>query len=280
MACVENRKERRKKGTALAFLIIGLIAVAGISLIGISAKYVFQKSENKETASSQFYFTSDLLSEAGKTYTLNANTTELTIELYNKADDLRWADNNIAYSYTVSYTEDTSGNADAGQTGGTSAWSNGNGTLLHNASTSTTGTIQLTGLQSGTYTVTATATSPFTKTLTGKFVIPAQDTGVEYKVDDTNPSPYAVLTVWTKDYSGEVTVSWPERVFPDQTQEAFESRTDLTSDGETYSAGYVTVKMEKNSSYTWRFFKKDISEDYSGDSSNSSGTQIKAEKTN
>lgn len=244
----KHHKKKRKK-QSLRVLLLTAVVVWLLGVGGLSAKYVYQQSQLNKVTAGEFYFTSDLLSTGGKEYTLSADTTSINITLRNYEDELRWADSDISYTYTVK-----KGDTDV---------KSGRGTLSHKSTEKSEDTIPLSDLTAGTYTVTAQAYSPFKETLKGTFVIPAEDKNISYSVSDSSGSAYALLTISTKGYSGKASISWPEDLIPDSTQEALKNV--KSYDNNTYTAGNVSVKLEKFSSYTYRFFKSDISHTYTKD---------------
>lgn len=244
-------KKKRPVIMAVAFVLIATLAV-------VFAKYVFQETDTKEIGSSEIYFTSDFLSKNGQTYTLAAGTTSITIELRNYEDSLRWSEKDIAYSYT------------AKKRGTDSIVKEGSGMITRTSDNGSAVTVTIDGLETGTYDVSATATAPFTETLKGTFTIPAERDGISYSVSDSEGSSYVLLTVAAERYSGNVEISWPQGVIPDSTQDAFAKIT--TWQNNNYAAGKLSVTVDPYSSYTYRFFKKDVTKDYS------SSQEIKAVK--
>ena len=218
-----------------------LVAAGGIS--SYAAKYVHQETKDAQTTSQAFYFTSDLLTSDGKkSYELPVGTTSITFELRNYADELRsTSESAIAYTYDVSK-------------GGASV-KNGLGSIVAGSQQKTAVTVS--DLSAGTYTVTATSASPYAETLSATFTIAEADASVTPTVADSAGSAYATLTVSTRDYEGSVTVSWPAgEVIPDTTQPMLANA--KTSDSS------LTFQADSFSSYTFRFFKTNISKDYSG----------------
>lgn len=222
--------------------IIGLITAAILGTIAIQV-YSRYSDTQKDAANAQavdFYFTSDLLSEEGKSYSLMPETTDLSIELRNYADALKWTSTDISYNYTV--TKD-----------GVQVTS-GNGVIPHEELSSTTRTIKLTDLSAGTYEITAKTTEPFIETLTGSFTILEESTGVHYKIDDATNSPTAILTIWTDNYNGDVTVKHSDSAIPDSTQKEFENIIPTYPNG-----GTTPLHVRSYCSYSLRFFKTDNS---------------------
>lgn len=248
MAHKRIKGDRRKRLASIGFLLAGVIAISGMFAGGV-AKYAHKESNEEKGDSEQFYFTSDYLTEEGTTYTLSADTNDLEIELRNYEDVLRWADSEIAYSYTV--TKD-----------GTEV-SEGNGTITKRSDAGNKEAITIEKMSAGTYQVEVTATSPYTKTLKGTFTIPEENDEIDYTVSDSDGSPYVLLTISSTTYEGNVTIGWSEGLIPDNTQTEFEKVTTLIENTETYQAGNVNVAVTKNSSYTYRFFKTNTGKIYS-----------------
>lgn len=245
--------KKKRKGAGAALFALGA-AVLLSAFAGLSARYVSRRTSVSTASANRFYFTSDLLDKTGAAYTLSPETSELTIELRNYGDELRWSGMDISYSYSV-------------KKAGTEV-ENGTGVIQKRADAGSASRITLTNLSSGTYEVTAVSESPFSDILTGTFTIPESGSEIHYQVSDSVGSAQALLTVYTDNYSGNVIVYWPENVIPDSTQEAFAGVQEWN--GSTYGSGSVTVTVAPYSSYTYRFIKTDSSVDYSG------GTAIKA----
>ena len=242
-----NKRDNRVIAVVL-LVAAALVAVGGIS--SYAAKYAHQATDGRDLSSPAFYFTSDVLTEDGsKTYDLPVGTTSISFELRNYADDLRWCDTNIDYEYKVAAPDGTQ-------------FASGAGVITRDASKGVAVPISATGLtQPGTYTVTATSTKPFSQRLSAKFTIAAANTDLNVSLADNNDSATATLTVSTQDYEGNVKVSWPAGVVPDQTQAEFDRVSTGDSSG-NYSAGTVTIVAKKFSTYTFRFFKTDPSQKF------------------
>lgn len=242
-----NKRDNRVIAVVL-LVAAALVAVGGIS--SYAAKYAHQATDGRELSSPAFYFTSDVLTEDGsKTYDLPVGTTSISFELRNYADNLRWCDTNIDYEYKVAAPDGTQ-------------FASGAGVITRDASKGVAVPISATGLtQPGTYTVTATSTKPFSQQLSAKFTISAANTDLNVSLADNNDSATATLTVSTQDYEGNVKVSWPADVVPDQTQAEFDRVSTGDSSG-NYSTGTVTIAAKKFSTYTFRFFKTDPSKKF------------------
>ena len=240
---VQKYPEDKRKIAVVLLVAAVIVAVGGVS--SYMAKYVHQETDEQGATSEEFYFTSDLLTSDGKkTYELPVGTTSIMFELRNYADDLRsTTQSDIAYNCEVTKDDGTS----------TGALTGGNGSIARGSRKSVTVTVN--DLSAGTYTVKAKSSSPYAQTLSAKFTIASESADLDTKVEDSSGSAYVRLIVSTKEYEGNVTVSWPAGVIPDQTQDEFK---DVSGSG----GGGITKVVGKYSSYAFRFFKTDASRDY------------------
>lgn len=236
-----NWIKKQNKKSYLWILLVGIV-IGSCFFGGYYAKYAHKESMDKDVKSERFYFTSNYLTENGKKYTLSSGTKQVDIELYNYADNKRISDSTISYKYTVN-----GGDENQGSIVGKNKFSS---------------TIELTNLSQGTYEVVVQATSPYTKTLKGTFEIPEEEDSITYSVDDSQGSPYVILTVSTNDYEGNIQISWPDGVIPDTTQEEFENVD--TWKNNKYESGTKSIPVSKKySSYTFQFLKTDTTKSYS-----------------
>ena len=162
--------------------------------------------------------------------------TELTFSLQNFADELRQSDDDIHYTVTVESTTAPASPA-----------------LLSPASGTLTGKAQqqvevtLSNLQSGhTYVVTARGDAGFVQILRATFTVLPKEPAL-YQYTDAGNEAYVLLTVWTENLSGNVTVDFPEGLIPDN------SWPDMA--GILTSAGEFTQSFATDSSRVYRFIK-------------------------
>lgn len=207
-------------------LLLFLTAVLLISLIGgVAAKYLVTTQKDGVVSSAAFYFESNLLSEEGKTYTLNAGTESVSFQVRNYADELRISETEIAYTVTASGC----------------TVENGSGTLSGDEKDGET--VVLKGLTNGgTYVVEVKGTGGYSKTLTATFVVRSVDTGF-YKYLEKDGQSVA-LTVWLINRAGTVQITLPEGLLPDRRDPALEGVT-----GNTF-----TVELGSNHSVRYLFF--------------------------
>lgn len=228
----KNPKKRVLSVFSTCMLAVLVLAVGLTAFVW--AKYTSQQEKDTVVAAKAFYFESDLLSETNPTYTLTPGTKTISFRLKNHADDLRYSDVNISYEVTATARTTKTGSLTGGNKSSTE--------------------VKLENLTAGTYTVTARAVSPYTKTLKATFVIPAADNDISYSVSDAAGSPVLRLTVRSGDYSGKVNITWPAGISPDNTDPLLKSAVNVSS---------VSIDFTNDSEYTFVFFKNTPSKVYS-----------------
>ena len=236
-----HRFERKRKPRTVYLWVLILILLAS-TVWGVSAKYVRQQEEEQLVQAKMFYFTSDLLKEGGASYTLNPGTTKVEFTLNNFADDLRFSEDPIQYTYTINGTESTEAQLNE---------------------TNKTDTIEFNVQAGGTYEVSATGIAGYAKTLSATFkVLKAPANIYKHLAPDTSGDHFVLLTVWTEDVSGDVTVSFPDGLIPDETDPKLQGIVNYSGGG---YGGKTTasIEMKENNSMTFRFFKEDPTTVYS-----------------
>lgn len=237
------------KEKAFFFSCIGILLVI-IAILGIRsliAKYQDKESKTDAVQTEEFYFTSNCLSENGETITLAADTSQINIELRNYADDLRYSPKTIQYTYDVKKENDAQSIAE--------------GTGEITGGEKNTSNLAINNLENGTtYKVTVTSTDPFHSVLKGTFKIVEKNTEIHYAVTDTAGSAYVLVQVDVEAYDGKAKLEWPEGIIPDSTDSTFSGIT--TWENNKYSSGNVKVSLKPYSSYTYRFFKENVSKLY------------------
>ena len=225
-----NAVKRNKR----LYLIVGVLFVAVLLTVGgLYAKYIYQKDALGSATSPEFYFESDKLTVGGTAHTVNAGTSSLSIQLKNYADALRFSDDDIAYTVTVMPS--------VGIT-----VTNGSGTLNGDACNDIW--VTLSGLENGkSYTVEAVGTAGFKQKLTATITVKDADEVLYKNINAPTDSAFVLLTVWTGNLQGDVTIAYPDGLIPDNTDPLMAT---LITGPSTFSLPY-----EKNSSHVFRFFK-------------------------
>lgn len=238
MGKYENKQKRPFGKLPILLLLVLLIAVLAVWQVpGLVARYTQEQSSQALLKAKEFYFTSDLLQPGGASYTLNPGTQSISFILRNHADTLRFSEVNV--SYTVNVT----GNATLDSTSG----------ILSGTGNQSTKTVTLSGLKSGeSYTVTATGTGGYSQTISATFTVAGQGSGVFKHTAES--AEYILLTLWTEDTSGDVSITLPDHLIPDSTDSRLAGIQNFANgsySGGTFSAG----SLSGFESHTYRFFK-------------------------
>lgn len=245
MARRRHKYERAPKfrGAAYIWLLISILISA--SVWGVSARYIQQREQALLAQAKMFYFTSNLLAEEADTkYILNPGTTSVEIVLKNHIDSLRISEDDIQYNIYVDDIKKDETELLAG------------GTPLEEKFILT--------VESGkTYTVRAEGNAGYTKNLYATFEV-LETPKHFYKHVDAQDKNVVLLTVWTEDVSGDVTVQFPAGLIPDNTDSKLAGTGNLS--GNSYGAGETDAfELHEYESVTYRFFKDSPGMNYTAD---------------
>lgn len=235
-----------KKGKKIALLkyIVLLILISLLFLEISYSKYVDEKKQETVYRGTDFYLESSMLQNSITVpiYTYEKGINTITVDLNNYIDELRFSE--VSINYEVSIT-DTNGNAVTDKNDKPIMEKTGTLSKLSKK----TENITFDNLKSGTYVVTAKSLGPYSKTIKANFIITENDNSIEYTVNDSVDSNILQLTVSTKDYNGNIKISWPEGLLPNSTDPK------LAGINTGSSAGNVIISFNANSEYTFQFFK-------------------------
>lgn len=232
-----------KKMKYILTIIIIVIVLSGIT-VPILGKYLLEKSGQLGIQADDFYFTSDLLEEPSTNntfpeYTLGKGIDTISFKLNNYEDSLRFTKTDIKYNITVTNSLDVK----VYETTGT----------ITTGSEKNSVSINIPSLETGTYIVVVNSTSPYSKTLKGKFIIQELDNEISYTVSDGVGSTVVMLTISVNDYSGPINIKWPTGVSPDNSDPLLSGAIDCDN---------YTVNFNSYSEYTFVFFKTDSNQVY------------------
>jgi hypothetical protein len=239
----------KQKKVFICFSVLAVVCLLGLAFLiqQTYAKYVLTKKSDGIVVASEFYFESDLLYDEadGYTpdYTINSGST-FAFTLKNYPDDLRYNEDEI--NFTVAVTpEVTTDNSKIEIKIGDKV--SDTGSITGGGKNDVTVTVS--GLEDNiTYTIEVVGKTAYTKTLCAN-VTPYSGGAKVYKNIDLTNTQYILLTVWTKEYEGNIVVTYPAGLIPDNTYATMSNWTTATLS--------YTVEVEKYSSYTFRFFKSD-----------------------
>ncbi|MBR4061854.1 MAG: hypothetical protein IKK01_02190 [Clostridia bacterium] len=243
----KSTKKNNGINRALIYAITALVVFSTLAVVGIYAKYTVGENAKGHVSAAEFYFTSDILENTPKTYTLNPGETSISFEVRNYEDILRWADNDITFDIGITNTK-------TGSLEGVKIMVNGEeatqGKLTHSNENATSATVTITGLENGeTYTITATGSAGYVSTLSANIVVKPDENNIYYHVSPDPQGNYILLTVWTENIKGNVSVTFPGGLIPDGSDPVLYKKdigTSFTDD--------QNFKDETYSSHVYRFF--------------------------
>ena len=229
------------KKKIIAAVSAALLLISILCIVPSFAKYTTEQGEQSEINSTEFYFTSDYLSE-GVIPEYKIYGDSVSFKISNYIDSLRVNESDI--EYTVS--------TDAG------ALSSSGGTLTGGTDVSNTITLTYNREEAEKeITVTVRSSSPYVKELKAKFIF-AEST-LRYEIIDSAGSYYAELYIHTANEEKTVNLSWDkEKILIDETNDYVFGKLNRDKNAAPISiAAYTTVKIV--------FFKNDITKNYSCD---------------
>lgn len=233
-------KYMRKRRT---FFPTGSLLIAVCFFIAISsvltAKYLSERKHDNAAEALVFYFESDHLTAAGSSseaYVLKEGVYTISFDIRNYPDELRYAQTDIRYTVTLTKDGEQVGTQSGSLAGGGQSKDN----------------IQFEVEEAGTYVATAKATAPYVKTLQASFTVKPASKTFSYSVSDNAGSPFLKVEVTSQNYAGDVVISYPAGVLPDNTDPL------LAGAG----SGACTVALKPHGSYTFLFFKSNPSASY------------------
>ncbi len=292
----EHKRNRRPGQIAAAACLL----VVCVLFAGAYAKYVHNwVSKGGQVRAENFYFTTSLtgdttmLPQNDDTVNFNADSTsgnwhlyggtahDLSIDVQNFYDELRFTDKEIEYTATLAAAVDgkTVENHATLSLGTTAGATTVTGTLAGGEANHNTLTLNVPAYNGWAYaddtivTLTIRSTAPYTKTFTLNFHLHPTDTSLRYRVEDTSGSPYTqliimsnVMTADGKEAYVQPYIIWPDTLDIDNTN----NLTFRTENGSRFvqQDGMVTRDMQISQAFaTGRseaivFFKQDPNANY------------------
>lgn len=289
------QKQNRRKSQILILLAILLCSISFVIVFG---RYITNSINNFFVRSKEFYFFSDKLSENLDIFQIEnwsgVDDYTITVNMNSRKNNLEVASYDIGYKIT--YTCSDNAICQLSKTSG--IISSDDNTDFFNL-TITPNTQLQTGDKVVVY-IEATSNTDYVKTLRGKFTLVVGQEDLTYQITDQSNSPYAELSITNtltyyvvkeafgtyeagykidfdtylalteeqqaKCYSSIVKVTFdPKDVLIDNTSESYQNALSTTTemiDGKEY-INSITLPIEAISSTNIRFYKVDISKDYS-----------------
>lgn len=267
-----KRKLNKKK------LIICIIVLITLITLPAFGRYVYDGARDLYLKSQNFSFSSNLLTNSGKTYRYSnwsgVDNYELDLQLYSYENELSlftYEDDGLEYTLTCSVAtidDKVVATAHIGSATGiaTSESYIPNLTNVKDVKIYLKPTENLKEGDTVRVTVTAKTESPYKKEISATFNIKVKGQNVSYSIEDSATSIYATLKlINTKSTQNEITLTFdPSLVLIDTTDDCYVNRISQTSrtiSGVKY-VNSVTFNMEAEDVKYIKFYKKDINANY------------------
>ena len=271
-----NRKRTKRKVkliNPIIVLIVFLIIVFITPRFLSTAKYVYNIIHEHYLSSKDFYFTSDKLSIDHTEYEITNNwsgaeTYAITVNMSSKKNDMAYTESDVNYNITYNCSNNISCTL-SNQTGtivGTQ--NNGVNEDFFTISINPSGGTALSEGEVAWVDITATSTSPYRKSISGKLILEVGTSDIFYEIIDAVNQPYLTVNITnSQSVSSDVTLRYnPSIVLLDMTNRFYLNSAN-TNSTETLN-GYqylnsVTSRVESLSTTTVKFYKTDPTQDYS-----------------
>ena len=280
-----NRRKRRNRAKAnlILCLILFVIVIYITPKFFSFARYVYNMAYEHYLVAKDFYFASDKLSLSHSEYEVTNNwsgaeTYQVIVNMSSKRNDLAMTEADITYSITYTCSDNITCTLD--KTSSTIVGTGNNG-VNEDAFTVNINPANGTALNDGEIAwvdITASSTSPYTQTISGKLVFEVGTSDISYEIIDEANSPYLTLNIINSTSSNtNVTLSYdPTVVLLDMTSR-FYLNTHTTFNTQTlnnYSyINNITSPVSALSTTSVKFFKTNSANNYSF-LAGSSGTPV------
>lgn len=280
-----NRRKRRNRAKAnlILCLILFVIVIYITPKFFSFARYVYNMAYEHYLVAKDFYFASDKLSLSHSEYEVTNNwsgaeTYQVIVNMSSKRNDLAMTEADITYSITYTCSDNITCTLD--KTSSTIVGTGNNG-VNEDAFTVNINPANGTALNDGEIAwvdITASSTSPYTQTISGKLVFEVGTSDISYEIIDEANSPYLTLNIINSTSSNtNVTLSYdPTVVLLDMTSR-FYLNTQTTFNTQTlnnYSyINNITSPVSALSTTSVKFFKTNSANNYSF-LAGSSGTPV------
>ena len=260
---MKNKYKRRR------IILIVVIAMILFSFSASFGRYVVINIHDMYLRARKFYFQSDKLSITGKTFKIDnwpgLVAYPINVEINSRKNYLEATDYDIPYtirvtnysSQYISYSLDkNSGIVDAGDN------SDSFNLTIHPIGTLAVGTLVYIEVE-------AKTTNPYAKTIKGRFELEVGKEEITFEIKDEPGAPFMLLNITNTISSGTSAINLnfnPNYILLDLTDSNYLHRTSMNT---TNMGGYNYINnlgfnLNSESSSSVRFYKQDVTQDYSG----------------
>ena len=271
---MEKRRKLNKLKVGICIFIIILTVT-----IAVFGRYFYNSVREAYFTSKQFFFTSDLLTLDNQTYTYEnwggIDVYEINVDLYSYANTLLRLDYDLDYEISCESLDPTKIQCNINSTSGPTKTT---GTIYHTEQDShaanvsqvkiyVTPLVQINKGETVTVAISAKTQEPYIKEISCEVTLKVKEqTTNTFEIDDVANRNYAMLKISNvEDSSSQVTLEFdPSKVRLDLNDEIYVNRISevtTTINGSEY-VKKVVFNMEKESVKNVKFYKGDISKDY------------------
>lgn len=264
-------KKRKRVNLIFVFIILILVIYLTPKMV-TSAKYVYKIMHEHYLFSKDFYFNSDKLSLNHTEYEITNNwsgaeTYRITINMSSKRNDMAYTGADIYYQ--VSYTCSDNIECTLSKNNGIIIGTDNGGVNEDSFSVSVNpknGNILNNG-EVAWVEVTATSTSPYEQTITGKLILEVGTADLTYEIIDEENSPYLLVNIINSRSQGiNATLSFdPDEVLLDMTGSFYLDSVSNTTEpinGYEY-INSITAYIDSLATTSVKFYKVDQTQNYS-----------------
>ncbi len=273
------KKNRRKIKRKINFinltiiLILFTICTFLVPKMVSTAKYVYNVIHEHYLLSKDFYFSSDKLSLNHTEYEITNNwsgaeTYIITVNMSSKENDMAFTDADIEYNIT--YTCSSNIQCSLSKQSSTIVGKKNNGVNedYFSISINPAGGTALSEGETAWVEITATSTSPYSQTISGKLILEVGTSEISYEIIDAPNQPYLTVNITnSQSVSSNITLSYdPEVVLLDMTNRFYLNEQSTYSEEELNNYKYlnsITSRVDSLSTTTVKFYKVDSTQDYS-----------------
>ena len=268
------KRRVNKKKVTLAIIIL-ILAILMITALPVFARYIYNNVRDAYLKSRNFNFSSNLLTTSDKTYSYSnwsgIEDYEINFKLYSYENELSlFKYDGQGLGYTLSCTVEDASKATAhidfleGESTNESFIPNN--TNIREVKIYLRPTDELNPGDKVTLSVTAKTTVPYKKTISAKFRIQISEKLISAKIEDKPSRIYATLRLINAENKDKnITLTFdPNKVMIDTSDESYINRVDQKTtkiSGVDY-VNSVTIKLGAEQSKDIKFYKRDISADY------------------
>ena len=269
-----KKKNQRKniKINPIVLLIILVIVIFLTPKFVSSAKYIYNAIHEHYLSSKDFYFSSDKLSINHTEYEITNNWSGaepylITVNMSSKKNDMAYTEADITYNITYTCSNNVQCTLDKTSSTIVGRGNNGVNEDYFTVTISPAGSNALAEGETAWIEITASSTSPYTQTITGKLILEVGSSDISYEIIDKPNQQYLTVNITNSQSAGaNITLSYnPAVVLLDMTSKfrlTATANTNSQLNGHNYFNS-VTSYVESLSTTSVKFYKEDATQDYS-----------------